>query len=300
MYSESASSLPSAEVAELLPLIGTIDPKCIFTIFGNDVSRRMLAWLKKIPSAPKDLIKLWEDYECMASFERTVQAHRSAKRIFPCSPEFLRILVPRVVFPYAGLRQLRGRLDLTWTEMRTSICGPSSNLATDELRLAVHLAFRDVALQCIRKMVKNELDVGRQVYSWESRDAALESVRRTGRSVNATYSHILEQRDLARAISLLVSSSPPCDVLYRELWCIPTWFIGSSLIYHVSKWLESFPDHTTGLIAFWKQAYRFDSEPVEIQDFQYAGNGCRDVVNDWNRAIVRLRLPNDLKFPPSI
>jgi hypothetical protein len=37
---------PSAEVAELLPLIGTIDPECIFAFCVNNVPRSMLAWLK--------------------------------------------------------------------------------------------------------------------------------------------------------------------------------------------------------------------------------------------------------------
>jgi hypothetical protein len=184
-------------------------------------------------------------------------------------------------------------------------------------------------------MMKNRLDMGGQIYSCETRDAALESIHRMGTSqigVNATYKHRSEQwvsviatanfihnlrrRDLASAISLLVRSSPPCDVLYRELWCIPTWLIGSSLIYHVSKWLEvrhglnihqqlltrsfrfvqSFPDQTTELIAFWKQACRFDSEPVQIQHFE-AENKWRDVVHRWNQTIVRLRLPDTLELP---
>ncbi|KAJ7816377.1 hypothetical protein B0H14DRAFT_1396639 [Mycena olivaceomarginata] len=37
---------PSAEVAELLPLIGHINPEYIFAIFPNGVPRLMLAWLK--------------------------------------------------------------------------------------------------------------------------------------------------------------------------------------------------------------------------------------------------------------
>ncbi|KAJ6465412.1 hypothetical protein C8R45DRAFT_1173961 [Mycena sanguinolenta] len=299
---------PSAEVAELLPLICTIDPECIFVDSFTNIPERMLAWLKRMPSAPADLIKLWEDYECMVSFEETVQGHPlSATHIFPCRLKFLRILVARVIHQirqYDGLSKLRGRLDLTWAEMRTSICGHSSNLATDELGLAVRLAFRDVALQCIRKMVKNQLDMGGQVYSWETRDTALESICTMGASqidVSVTNEHIIEQDDLASAISYLVRLSPPCSVLYRELWCIPmdrNWLSRSLLIYYVSKWLESFPDPPTELITFWNQALgKLNWIPFDVHDLEYAENEWRDMVNRWNQTIVRLRLPDDLKLP---
>ncbi|KAJ6465452.1 hypothetical protein C8R45DRAFT_496064 [Mycena sanguinolenta] len=174
-------SLPPSAVAELLPLIGSMDPRYIFAFPGTHVPGRMLVWLKEISSASRDLIKLWEDYEYMVLFERTVRwGHRSAKRIFPCSPEFLRILISLVMFRYNSLSKLRDLLDLTWTEMRASICGPSSTVASDQHGppvLAVRLAFRDVALKSIRKMVKNQIDMGGQVYSWETRDAVLKSIR---------------------------------------------------------------------------------------------------------------------------
>ncbi|KAJ6456909.1 hypothetical protein C8R45DRAFT_568751 [Mycena sanguinolenta] len=296
-------SLPSsAEVAALLPLIGTIDPECIFAFRGAVVPGQILAWLKKIPSAPADLIKLWEDYECMVSLERIVLFGSPTKPIFPCSPEFLRILVSLVVFRHEGLRTVRGQLDLTWSEMRTTICGLSSNGVRDQQRpslLAACLAFRDVALQCIRKMVKNQLDRGGQVYSPESGDVALAAIRRH-QIANDTKDEILkhthEQDDLAHVISYLVRLSPPCPALYRELWCIPidlTWWRGSSLIYHVSKWLESFPDPPTELIASWKQACGVGSELFEIQ----AESGWRSMVNSWNEVIVYLQFPDALKVP---
>ncbi|KAJ6471542.1 hypothetical protein C8R45DRAFT_1165368 [Mycena sanguinolenta] len=203
------------EVAELLPLIGTMDPKCVFGVSAIDIPRRMLAWLKKIPSASRDLIKLWEDYECM----------------------------------------------------RPSV-------------LAARLAFRDVALQCIRKVVKNQLDMGGQVDFWE-------------------------QYVLGDAISYLVRFSPPCPVLYRALWCIPMglimeyfWSSGTLLIYHVSKWLKSFPDPPMELIDFWKQTQvKLGLKLLDVEELKYAEYAWRDMVNHWNQTIARLRLPDDLKFP---
>ncbi|KAJ6465460.1 hypothetical protein C8R45DRAFT_1219774 [Mycena sanguinolenta] len=40
---------PFAEVAELLPLIGTMDPGCIFAVNGTDIPGQMLAWLEVSP-----------------------------------------------------------------------------------------------------------------------------------------------------------------------------------------------------------------------------------------------------------
>ncbi|KAJ7921788.1 hypothetical protein B0H13DRAFT_2414142 [Mycena leptocephala] len=118
---------PSAEAAELFPVIGAMDPECIVEGLIANVPRWILAWLKKIPSVPRDLIKLWEDYEYMAMLEKK------------------------------QLSKLCSRLDLTWTKMRSSICGPSSAIWRDEHGLPglpARQAFRDVTLQCIRQMVK--------------------------------------------------------------------------------------------------------------------------------------------------
>ncbi|KAF7372937.1 putative nwd2 protein [Mycena sanguinolenta] len=191
---------PSVEVAELLPRIGAIEPEFfVSTTYimmpSPYVPRRILAWVKQVPSAPRDIINLWEEYECMVSLEQTVRwGPLSAERIFPRSPEFLRILVSLVVFKQDTLLQLRGRLDLTWTEMRTSMSCPSSNVAMDEHELSaltVRQAFRDVALQCLRKIVKTQ----NQAHSRGTRDELFKCIRSIGShiGVNATGKHILEQ-----------------------------------------------------------------------------------------------------------
>ncbi|KAJ6456880.1 hypothetical protein C8R45DRAFT_568388 [Mycena sanguinolenta] len=332
---------PSGELAVLLPLIGTIDPASIFAFFAIDVPGQMLAWLRKIPSAPPALIRLWEDYEWMVSFEGSAlwcsPSQDPGKRIFSCSPEFLRILVSLVGFRNCGLdglSELRARLDLKWTEIRTSICGPSSNLATDELGIAVRTALRDVALQCIRKMVKNELDIGGELYSRECRDAALESTRRhrhqidddaTEEEIYKREAHRMEQLvsvivtdhfidklprcKLVDAISYLVRLSPPCPVLYRELWYIPLASTsdhplhGCLLIHHVSKWLECFfTVPAMELIAFWKRAdVDLDSPPNPFAIYGLEPESVEEVLKDWvkgwNRVIVRLDLPDQLKLP---
>ncbi|KAF7372900.1 hypothetical protein MSAN_00496200 [Mycena sanguinolenta] len=268
----------------------------------------MLAWLKKIPSASPDLIKLWEDYECMVLFERS-PSHRSRKRTSSCSPEFLQILVSVVMVessPRSGLSKLRGRLDLTWTEMRASICSPSSNIGSDShglTELAVRLACRDVALQWIRKMVKNQLDLGGKAYSWESRDEVLASRRKLPIDNDAPLehkkqwvSHSRAQRELADGISYLVRLSPPCPILYRQLWCIP---IGptmgasrsseTSLVYHVSKWLESFPNPTTELVAFWKQVGGLESNLLDTERFNDAEKRLREEIIKWEKGVSTAR-----------
>ncbi|KAF7364216.1 hypothetical protein MSAN_01081200 [Mycena sanguinolenta] len=309
------TSLPtSTEVAELLPLIGTIDPDCIFGFLATDIPGRMLAWLKKILSAPRDLIKLWEDYEYMASFEKAMlwgsYTHPCEQHIFPCSPEFLRILVSLILQPghLYGLPKLCDRLDLTWTEMRSFICSSSSHIGKDQHGppvFAFRLAFRDVALQYIRKMVKNQLNVGGEVYSWESRDGALASIGKrrmdddaTGKQTEQWVAHMRDQCELVDGITYLVRLSPPCLALYRELWSIPLVPMGSStsspyvgrLIFHVTKWLESFPDPPMELIAFWKQimSYRQPNSILNGPNYSLsmAEEGLTQTVTRWNERIT--------------
>ncbi|KAF7372990.1 putative nwd2 protein [Mycena sanguinolenta] len=313
---------PSAEVAELFPLIGTMEPEWIFgfSALNLNVASPMLAWLKKIASAPRDLITLWEDYEYMAFFEQTVlygsPAHPTAKRMVVYNPELLRILVSLVVFRCDRLTKLRRRLDLTWTDMRISICGPSSNIEHGLPVLAVRLAFRDVALQCIRKMVENHINISGEVYSWESRDAPLESICRyqipdhaTGEEIFKSVVHRRTPRELVDGIShleisYLVRLSPPCPVLYRELWSVPLVPMGSSspygggrLIYHVSKWLESFPDPPMELIASWNQIASYLPRGSILGTSNYSDEGLNWRVGRWNDVIVHLALPEDLKLP---
>ncbi|KAJ7861127.1 hypothetical protein B0H14DRAFT_2441875 [Mycena olivaceomarginata] len=319
---------PSTEVAELLPLIGAIDPECIFTSFSNEVPELMLAWLKKIPSAPRDLIKLWEDYDCMAFLEQAVlwrvPNHPSSKPIFLCSPEFLRILISLVVFRPDTLSMLRGRLDLTWTEMRTSICGPSSNVARDQHglpALAVRLAFRDLALHCIRKMVENHLDIGGEVYSWESRDAALESIGRHQIDVDATEEHMDEQLVSVIRPTILFTTCTETPLYVRlHIWsdyALPALYsIGSfgpsqlsqrtsplgqvepGLSLTFPNGLSTSPIHHWNSLQFWKQACRFDSNLLDTGRLNYTAAELkwRARVKDWNETIVHLDLPGDLKL----
>ncbi|KAF7334883.1 AAA-16 domain-containing protein [Mycena sanguinolenta] len=65
---------PSGAVAELFQLIGSINPDYIFdldedTVDYDDVGA-LVSWLKNNPSAPADLIQLWEDYAFMFSVDK--------------------------------------------------------------------------------------------------------------------------------------------------------------------------------------------------------------------------------------
>ncbi|KAJ6465409.1 hypothetical protein C8R45DRAFT_1023058 [Mycena sanguinolenta] len=163
-------------------------------------------------------------------------------------------------------------------------------------------------------MVKNYIDTDAGLDQSACRQTALLFFGRTYAGV---------QYKLGRDISYLVRLSPPCPVLYRELWLIPPSVIWSSesypngdkLIHHVSKWLEvrymnvfgddsvmccfqSFPDSKMELITFWQQAIP-DHDYYRIGDFR----PDPDVEErDWcirvefyNDMIARLHLPDSLK-----
>ncbi|KAJ7844248.1 hypothetical protein B0H14DRAFT_2700158, partial [Mycena olivaceomarginata] len=187
------------------------------------------------------------------------------------------------------------KLDLTWTDLRTTLCSLRPKFVRDEHVLPAHRpqpaypwAARDLALQLIRKMVKNHFDTDGGINPSASRDAYTRS-----------------QYDLGCDISLLVRLSLPFRALYRELWSIPPSEIwssrpsGNTLIHHVSRWLKSFPDSTMELITFWQQAVP-DPKLRRMTIFNlHTGDeeeGLWIRVKGYNDRIVRLHLPDSLKF----
>ncbi|KAJ6491203.1 hypothetical protein C8R45DRAFT_991657 [Mycena sanguinolenta] len=266
-------SLPlSAEVAELFPLIGSIDPEYVFHESYNNDWGHLISWLRKLPSAPQDLITLWEDYAYMLAIQRALRSKvwlGSQAMIKHMSPELLRILVPLTLLPATWLSQLCGPLSLTWTELRTSFCRPCS-VGCDEDGLPAldpRWACRDAALRYIRTMVQNHSGADSEKY-WRG-----------------------------YWISYLVRSSPACRILYCELWSInpvSLWFTDASaelLIHHVSKWLQSFPQPKMDLIAYWE----LGRTPNPYEDcthskvhLERAEDEWSDIVNCWDNQVLKL------------
>ncbi|KAF7334875.1 putative nwd2 protein [Mycena sanguinolenta] len=260
---------PSDALAELFPLIGSTNPDYIFTPKNCQLDNylgAMILWLKNNPSAPADVIQLWEDYAFMCSIDNmrsSAKAPSVEYNVSP-SPELVRILVI-TGFLRRQLWELPINFDLTWTDLRTTLCSLRSNFSGNEHALPVPqplIAFpwaaRDLALQCIRKIVKNHINTDSGVNPSASHDAVLYNDNWNTRNLESAYAQL--QYALGCDLSYLVRLSPPCPVLYRELWLIPplaiwsSWPSGDYLIHNVSKWLESFPDSTMELVAFWQQA----------------------------------------------
>ncbi|KAF7372854.1 NACHT domain-containing protein [Mycena sanguinolenta] len=161
---------PSAEVCLL---IARMDPGWIFRQHSATIES-MLSWLNRIPSAPQDLIALWEDYVFMSSMGDYRTAW-TVKHILLPSCELCRVLAAMVFFNLA-VWALPDVLDITWTEFRTILCSLRPNIAIDgeqvlhgsgrhviralvppELREAT---FRDLALSCIRGVIKRHIHDG--------------------------------------------------------------------------------------------------------------------------------------------
>ncbi|KAF7372954.1 putative nwd2 protein [Mycena sanguinolenta] len=274
---------PSDEVTGLFPLLRSMNPDYIFDPGENLISPKIgsiASWLKNTLSAPADLIQLWKDYAFMFSIDcmrRYDNITPSVKHIISPSPELLRILVS-LGFLGRPLWSLLTKLDLTWTDLRTTL-----------------------SLQLIRKIVKNHVDTEGGANPSASRDTVFSYKHGLlGRNLEEAYPR--SQQALGWDISYLVRLSPPCPVLYRELWSIPPSEIwsslasGNTLIHHVSKWLESFPDPMIELITFWQRAMP-DFEPCFNNTFN---PGPKSQEKRWhyhdNNMIVRLHLPNSLKI----
>ncbi|KAJ7694977.1 hypothetical protein B0H14DRAFT_2650748 [Mycena olivaceomarginata] len=266
-------SLPrSGAVAELFPFIGSINPEYIFD--SNPEEHGDLAsvtsWLKNSPSAPADVIGLWQDYVFMFSINTMHLRTQSPSVQHTVSP-------PARNFSAFSLRP---------------------KLVGDEHALPIHLpqaaypwAARDLALQLIHKMVKNHIDSNGGLNPSACRHAvSLYNAKRFLCDLKEAYTRA--QYDLGRDISYLVRLSPPCPVLYRELWRIPpseiwsSWSAGSALIHHVSKWLECFPDSLMELVTFWQQAVPEDERPLN--------RGPLFLEPDWR---VRVTYYNNMIVP---
>ncbi|KAF7328448.1 putative nwd2 protein [Mycena sanguinolenta] len=235
---------------ELCPLIERMEPDHFFAQ-DSDNFEPMLSWLKRIPSAPQDLIELWEDYVYMSSMERNTW---SVKKINSPSSELCQVLVAKGFLQY-GLPSVRRVLGMTWSELRTIICSVQPKIANEEqtvhgsaehvLQALVPLEMRrwicrDIALNCIRRIVKGYAD-------GDEMDAADEWF------------------DLARVFR----ACPRCPILYSEFQSIPrsAMKLGLSgnliLIEWIAEWLESFGDPTLELGAFWTHAML----PMRFQRF---------------------------------
>ncbi|KAJ6471543.1 hypothetical protein C8R45DRAFT_908394 [Mycena sanguinolenta] len=302
---------PSHEVAELLSLIGSVNPDYIFDpeeYSGDDYFGHFVSWLKNNPSAPADVIQLWEDYALMFSVDMG-RGKALGHSVSP-SPKLLFILISLGLLR-RGLWELHTTLELTWTDLRTTLCSLRPKFVGDEHTLPIHQpqaaypwAARDLALQLIRRMAKNHSDTDGGVNPSASRDAVLLYIRHSFiRKLDEAYDRV--QYGLGCDISDLVRLSPPCPALYRELWLIPpsalwaSWSSGHQLIQNVATWLESFPDSTTDLITLWQKAVP-DPRLYRISPYSHCPdveerNWC-DRVESYNDMIAGLHLPDSLKI----
>ncbi|KAF7372986.1 hypothetical protein MSAN_00505900 [Mycena sanguinolenta] len=209
---------PSDAVAELFPLIGSINPDYIFHPeeyqLEYDYFEDIVSWLKNNPSAPADVIQLWEDYTFMFSIDNTPWSAEgtSVKHNVPFSPELLHVLIS-IWFLNHRLWELPAKLHLTWTNLRTTLCSIQPKSVGDQDVLPVHqpqaaysAAARVLALHLIGKMVKNHIDTSGGVNPSASRDAVLlyNGIRKPEEA------YITAQYYLGRDISYLVRLSLPC------------------------------------------------------------------------------------------
>ncbi|KAJ6458978.1 hypothetical protein C8R45DRAFT_1221465 [Mycena sanguinolenta] len=252
-------SLPSSP--KLLASNRNMHPGSIVPLFASiwentDTSMTpMLSWLKTIrPSAPPDLIELWEDYQYMSCFERMFRGAVTANvtlRKISLSFKFVEVLVALVICP-EDLSNLPLLLDITWVELRAIICGPHPNSTPrDKFPRGASWACRDLMFRYLA-----------QVEHAHHQDFAIE--------------HILLK------IPFLIRLSPLCPELRRKLCSIVTLLTRSvrldeDFYYHVDKWLDSFPDSE-------RQAWsvRKPSPGAFVIDPTSEQKRLWECVKDWN------------------
>ncbi|KAJ6490019.1 hypothetical protein C8R45DRAFT_901592 [Mycena sanguinolenta] len=225
---EFLASLPPS--AELCPLIARMVPEFIFAQSSPHL-RRMLSWLKEIPSVPQELMELWGDYVYMAAMDDSDWLANQSKIESPSS-ELCQVLVGTAFF---RIVDLPFHLDLTWTELRAIICSVRPNNASEEQ------VFRGPVNDIIQELIPPEI----QWWAW--RDIALKCIEK-----------IVNRRgeDGWDNLAKVLQCCPPCDILYREFQSIPRHLIDQPrkyVIQRILEWLQSFDDPTLELVGFWRQ-----------------------------------------------
>ncbi|KAE9393514.1 hypothetical protein BT96DRAFT_1022991 [Gymnopus androsaceus JB14] len=271
------TSLPPS--AELLPLIQAMNPDYIFRLQELEM---MIPWMKNIHPAPKDLIGLWEDYLYMDFIWLTTEWMRTDP--MGCIVMF-QMLEPHIDY----LNDLRWLLDISWIDLKTAICGLRSIIGRDDTKLSElyyslpHPSLpgepfpwpsvsRDIACRCIH--------IAKDVHAGELPKETLRCF--------SIYKW-----------SLQVRLSPPSPELLRDLRSFQPLVheCGADDIYHVLKWLESFPDPPLEVIVDWTQYlsdiqvmhpyYKFDPSTAEdkwtrrqkwINDIKLSFQHCRSPV----------------------
>ncbi|KAF7355803.1 NACHT domain-containing protein [Mycena venus] len=267
-------SLPPS--MELLGLLYLVNPDYIF---GSEPPiRSVLPWLKALPSAPPEFINLWEDYAFMADFVEALGSGERPDTTF--SPELLPILVGILLSFYSwdmSLRHLRAVLGITWEKLREIICSSRPNVAGDKTILRDH--FVDVSFSETHPWPTVASDLARRYIRLIKSDAA------------GDLPDEINIRILIGDLVFLIRASPPCLKLYRDLWTIGhlfplPGFTTSYIIYHVSKWLESFSDPTLDLIAFWRQCMSSAEKADNVVDYSFKNAPTWE--HNWRRIIQNL------------
>ncbi|KAF7364354.1 NACHT domain-containing protein [Mycena sanguinolenta] len=281
-------SLPPSH--ELLSFIQRMNPDYVFELWPN--MNDLIPWLKNIPSVPEDLVQLWEDYEYMSFFVQTVSAAKSDPTPSPTSqysaedilsrvPELLRLLqVLLLVVDTTGcLRQIRLPLKITWNDLRSTICALRPMIGRDDGivgELVNHLLHRSF---------------GGETYPWPSlsRELARELIHIVS-ACDRPYKRTIFS--LSFSLSYLVRSSPPCLELLSDLWTVLPLHIWDDLhsvecyMYHVSRWLELFPDPPLQLLTFWRQSVYGAKSDCEILDAAEIASANHHLwENDWREYV---------------
>ncbi|KAF7378249.1 NACHT domain-containing protein [Mycena sanguinolenta] len=259
------TSLPPS--AELLSSIKRLNPDYVFERYEDSEDfDKFLQWLKKIPGAPTDLVELWEDYEYMSFFVTEFDSGKFNPTLnepsvvpapdivfqVPGMRGLLQILMLVMECPERYLREIRPLTGLTWDDLKTTICALRPIIGRDVDKI------RELADHMLHGSFFGE------IYPWPTLcwDLARQLICRA----RATGSI---KKGLKR-------SSPLCYELLYDVWT--TYDDLSSYpwyMYHVSKWLERFPNPLAQLLAFCRKS----CENLDTWDREYEDSHWRKFMN---------------------
>ncbi|KAJ7118202.1 hypothetical protein C8R44DRAFT_790385, partial [Mycena epipterygia] len=249
----------------------------------------ILKWLEEILPRPQGLIEVWEDYIFMLRWDK---ARRSTRAHLPCHEhkygeilskapsQLLKILHACTIIkervywsiPHSSLVGTHFLLDLSWDELRKSICALREIMDTYDGKLGILFTYASDPNFCPKPA-----------------SIVLELSRGYLRVIRSICDHKLPwyfEVIMANTWGRVLRSCPPCDDILRDLREIEFASAGASLydctgsddLHNILQWLKTFPEPSHDLIARFEQHL----EHRKIKYLEYEVRKTSDELEvDW-------------------
>ncbi|KAJ7118225.1 hypothetical protein C8R44DRAFT_878843 [Mycena epipterygia] len=274
---------------DLVSLLQGLNPDFLFDLLAYEqphtVATDILEWLEEIHPRPQGLFELWEDYAFMLQCDYAWSSrkihitydHDYGEILSQAPPQLLKILhactITNWSYSESSLVRTHFLLDLSWNELRKSICPLREIMDTYDGKLDELFTYASDPKFCPKPT---------SIFSELSREYL-----RVMRSIlDHKLPWHLRWHVVGDKWGGVLRSCPPCDDMLRDLRELEFASAGTSLLdytglddfHNVLQWLKTFPEPSHDLIARFEQHL----EHRKIKYLEYEVRKTSDELEvDW-------------------